>query len=87
MRTTLAKYYVVSGDMQTILNSDSSHQAALDAFKIMIDRGHGSGVSWLVKVSEFGFESVNGDDILFLTDQLISDANLDDAFYKPPVEH
>ena len=77
----MPKFYVLSGDLQTVLDRDSSYQAAVDAFRNVLYNDDVNGLSWLVKVSELGFESVNEDDVIFLTQGLLDDAGMGDEFF------
>jgi len=77
----MPKFYVMSGGLKTVIDRNSSHQAAIDAFRNAVDNEKVDGLSQFVKVSELGFDNINSDDILFLTQVLLDDAGVGDEFF------
>ena len=78
----MPKFYVTSGDVKALRVCETAKQAVIDVLKYMDDQKR---LSHYVKVSEMGFESVNDDDIMFLTEQVLETAGIKSDFesYSP----
>ena len=72
----MGKFYVTSGDMKCILNSGSPQQAVVCALGCI----EADGLSEFVKVSEQGFDSINDEDVMFLTEVMLRKAGIEGDF-------
>lgn len=68
----MSKYYVSSGDLNIICDSDTPDNAAIIAFNRMKDSPVGQ-LGRLTLVSEHGFDSEFEDDIYYITCDLLNE--------------
>ena len=82
----MPKYYVVSGDLNVILDREFEQEAAMSGVEFAVESEKEINLSQLLKVSEIGSEGVYGEDLMFLTDQVIEDAGLSHFFEESTCE-
>lgn len=77
----MPKFYVTSGDLQTVLESDSCKNAAIYVLRNFLVREGKPDPIFVIIVSEEGFNRMHGEDVLFLAGPILEDV---EAPYKFP---
>ena len=77
----MGKFYVTSGDLESVIMSETPRQAAEDALcEEMTADNPPDGLSGIIRVSERGLHHIYPDDIFFSTDDIIESSGLSDIF-------
>ena len=79
----MGKYYVTCGNINMILDRETSRDAALDTCRCLACSEKCFGLSWIMKVSELG-DTVHNEDTLFLMEELLVEAGVRDSFFSSP---
>lgn len=72
----MPKFYVMSGDLKHVMACGTPQQAVMRALTHVKVKD----LAILVKVSEIGFDSVNDNDVLFLTELMLAEAGIRSSF-------
>ena len=75
----MAKFYISSGDLKYIADKPTAKEAAIEAFSTL-EENPVQKLGHVTVISELGFDSSSGDDLLYWTLNLLDEAGQLDQY-------